>query len=207
MGYIFLKLTVYVSEPVCDHSGLCYPLHEYSTTICGLPYWPISHYSESTTNIIVGLCPHFVHWHLWIFLHSQCFNHKQMFLREPFLESLILAWPPPSNRLKGTISSWWECLCSVTSVFGNLSGQYPDTEGLGLIKPKDAVPGNSWVMMKCKWDRSCSPISSCELPGFGTSSACNQLLICRSIWAPSLVWGWLPSQRGFAALTFLVLRV
>lgn len=36
MGYIFLKLTVYVSEPVCDHSGLCYPLHEYSTTIYGL---------------------------------------------------------------------------------------------------------------------------------------------------------------------------
>ena len=133
MGYIFLKLTVYVSEPVCDHSGLCYPLHEYSTTIYGLPYWPISHYSESTTNIIVGLCPHFIHWHLWIFLHSQCFDHKQMFLREPYLESLLLAWPPPSNRLKGTMSSWQECLCSVNSVFGNLSGQYPDTEGLGLI--------------------------------------------------------------------------
>ena len=97
------------------------------------PYWPISHYSESTTNIIVGLCPHFIHWHLWIFLHSQCFDHKQMFLREPYLESLLLAWPPPSNRLKGTMSSWQECLCSVNSVFGNLSGQYPDTEGLGLI--------------------------------------------------------------------------
>ena len=112
MGYIFLKLTV--SEPVCDHSGICYPLHEYSTTIYGLPYLPISHYSESTTSIIVGLCPHFVHWHLWIFLHFQCFDHKQMFLREPYLESLILAWPPPSNRLKGTISSWWEvCVLSL----------------------------------------------------------------------------------------------
>lgn len=51
MGYIFLKLTV--SEPVCDHSGLCCPLHEYSTTVYGLPYWPISHYSEGTTSIIV----------------------------------------------------------------------------------------------------------------------------------------------------------
>lgn len=79
MAYIFLKLTVYVSEPACDHSGLCYPLHEYSASIMWPPLIGAFRYSESTTNIILGLCPHFIHWHLWIFLHSQCFNHKQMF--------------------------------------------------------------------------------------------------------------------------------
>lgn len=125
------------------------------------------------------------------------------FWEEPYLDSSILAWPPPADRLKETLSSRREGLCSVTRVCGNLSDPSPDTEGLGLIKsrgfnlPREAVPENSWVMMKCKWDWSSSSISSCEFPGFGTSSACSQLLICRSSWALGLAWGWLPCRDTF----------
>lgn len=164
---------------------------------------PIWNYSESISHITAGLSPSlFTDTCEYLSILSDLTMVRHLW-EELYLDFIILTWPPPPGRLKWTIPFWCESLGPVTRVYGSLSGQYSDSEGHGLIKPmhfnlpRDGVPGNSWVTMKCKWNWSYSSISSCEFPGFGTSSASSQLLICRSSWAPGLAWGWLPYRDRF----------
>lgn len=172
------------------------------TLTYGFFSWPICDDSECISNIIIGQCLHLFA-DTREYLSILCALTMRHFWEELYWDSAMLTQPPPSSRLTWTIPSWWEHLGPVTRVYGNLSGRYPDSEGLGLIKLtcfnllRDAVSGNSWVTMKCKWDWSYSSIRSCEFPGFGTSSASSQLLICKSSWALGLAWGWLPCRDQF----------
>lgn len=162
--------------------------------------WPLllafSH-PESASSIVAGLCPQFKHWHLWIFLHAQC--HGQVFLR-----GAIFGFP--HSCMTSTLRQAEGDCFFLMGGFVFCQGVWKSLRPISwpwLIKPthfnlpREAVPGNSWVTMKCKWDWSCSSISSCEFPGFGTSAACSQLLICRSSWALGLAWGWLPCRERF----------
>lgn len=158
----------------------------------------------------------FIHWHVWRFVHSPCLDRGQIFLggvifgfHHSHMASTLWQAEVGYSFLMGNLGP-------SSRVYGGLSGQYLDSEGLGLIQathfnlPRTAVPGNPWVTMKCKLEQSCSSTGSCEFPGFGTSSSPSQLLIGRSSWAPSLAWGQLSFQRQvfrYAALALLVWTV
>lgn len=186
------------------------------TPTYGLSFCPICDYSESVSNVIAEQLPQFIHWHVWRFVHSPCLDRGQIFLggvifgfHHSHMASILWQAEVGYSFLMGSLGP-------SIRVYGGLSGQYLDSEGLGLIQathfnlPRAAVPGNSRVTMKCKLDQSCSSTGSCEFPGFGPSSSPNQLLIGRSSWAPSLAWGQLSFQRQvfrYMALALLVWTV
>lgn len=201
MEYILSKVTLYSSEPVYDQSGLCYHFHEYSSPPRTVSFCPICNYSESISNIIAEQLPQFIHWHVWRFVHPPCLDHGQIFLGGVILGFHHSHMASTLWQAEVDYSFLMGSLGPSTRVCGRLSGQYLDSEGLGLIQathfnlPRAAVPGNPWVTMKCKLDRSCSSTGSCKFAGFGTSSSPSQRLICRSSWAPGLAWGRLSFQR------------
>lgn len=101
----------------------------YST--CGLSFWPIQKAFPTQS----GQCPSVVTDTCEYLSIPRALTMVRCFWEEPHLESTIRTWPPSSCRLKWSIPSPWESLSLVTRACENLSGQYPDSEGLELVKP------------------------------------------------------------------------
>lgn len=163
---------------------------------------------QSISNLLAGQHPQFIHWpcEYSSILHD-------LYVCKQFSESHI--WISPFQHGLHSLAGWNRpfCLEGILWVllpgWVEVPGQYLGGDGLGLIKPmpfnppRDAVAGNSWVIMKCKWDRSHSFIRSCEFPGFGTSSA--SCWFTRSLRALGLAWESLPYRDRFLDMSFGIL--